>query len=76
MSFYASPIRQAIDQLKSGEDIEQILKTAKIEAALAAFSDDDEKVDYWVEVCDVAEEVLEAPNLYLQTSPPSYAMAA
>lgn len=76
MSFYTSPVRQAIDQLKSSEDIEEILKTAKVEAVLAAFSEDDEKFDHWAEVCDVATEVLEAPSLNLQTSLPRYAMTA
>jgi hypothetical protein len=71
---YASSIRRTIDQLKSSEDIEEILKMAKGEALWAALSDDEEQLDHWVEVCDVAEEVLEAPSL--QSSMPSYALAA
>lgn len=73
---YASSIRRVIDQLKSSEDIEEILKGAKVETVLAILADDDERFDHWVEVCEVAQEVLEEPSLHLQTSPPSYALAA
>lgn len=74
MSKEAGRIRRVISRLTSREDIAEILKMAQIEATIAIFSDDGQRLDRAVEIYEAAKDALGIANVRLQA--PRYTAAA
>jgi tRNA A37 N6-isopentenylltransferase MiaA len=74
MSKEAGRIRRVIGRLTSREDIAEILKMAQVEATIAVFSDDGQRLDRAVEIYEAAKEALGIASVRLQA--PRYTAAA